>query len=56
MLQRSCYNTVSVEKDDNDKAMDTITFYEISAKPYCVYKIVNGEIKILKSSIYKEKI
>ncbi len=41
-----------IEEDDNKKPLDNVMFYGISAKRYCLYKIDNGEINILKYSTH----
>ena len=41
-----------IEEDDNHNPLDNVMFYGISAKRYCLYKIENGEIKILKYSTH----
>ena len=41
-----------IEDDDNHNPLDNIMFYGISAKRYCLYKIDNGEIDILKYSTH----
>ena len=40
------------EEDDNSIPLDNVMFYGISAKRYCLYKIDNGEIRILKYSTH----
>ena len=39
-----------VENDDNGKSLDNVWFYGISAKRYCLYRIEDGKIDILKHS------
>ncbi|MGC8483960.1 MAG: hypothetical protein ACP5OE_10000, partial [Thermodesulfobium sp.] len=41
-----------VEKDDYGNPLDNVMFYGISAKRYCLYKIENGDIRILKYSTH----
>ena len=41
-----------IEDDDDHKPLDNVMFYGISAKRYCLYKIDNGEINILKYSTH----
>ena len=41
-----------IEKDDDGNALDNVMFYGISAKRYCLYKIDNSEINILKYSTH----
>ena len=41
-----------IERDDNDNPLDHVMFYGISAKRYCLYKIENNEIHILKYSTH----
>ena len=41
-----------IEEDDNHNPLDNVMFYGISAKRYCLYKIENGEINILKYSTH----
>ncbi|MEM3428470.1 MAG: hypothetical protein QXX63_01240 [Thermoplasmatales archaeon] len=41
-----------IEKDEKDNPLDNVLFYGISAKRYCLYRIANGEIEILKYSTY----
>ena len=41
-----------IEKDDNDKQLDNLMFYGISAKRYCLYDINEGKINIRKYSTY----
>ena len=41
-----------IEKDDDGNILDNVMFYGISAKRYCLYKIDNGEIDILKYSTH----
>jgi hypothetical protein len=41
-----------IEKDDNDKQLDNVMFYGISAKRYCLYDNDNGKITIRKYSTH----
>ena len=41
-----------IEEDDEHKPLDNVIFYGISAKRYCLYKIENDEINILKYSTH----
>jgi len=41
-----------IEKDDNDKPLDNVMFYGISAKRYCLYDINEGKINIRKYSTH----
>ena len=41
-----------IEEDDEHKPLDNVMFYGISAKRYCLYKINNSEINILKYSTH----
>ena len=41
-----------IEEDDNHKPLDNVMFYGISAKRYCLYKIENDKINILKYSTH----
>ena len=41
-----------IEDDDDHKPLDNVMFYGISAKRYCLYKIDNGNIEILKYSTH----
>ena len=41
-----------IEEDDNHNPLDNVMFYGISAKRYCLYKIENDEIDILKYSTH----
>jgi len=41
-----------IEKDDNDKSLDNVMFYGISAKRYCLYDKDNGNITIRKYSTH----
>ena len=41
-----------IEEDDNHNPLDNVIFYGISAKRYCLYKIENGDIRILKYSTH----
>lgn len=41
-----------IETDNNKKPLDNVLFYGISAKRYCLYRIVNGDIKIIKYSTH----
>ncbi|MGP6207903.1 hypothetical protein ACNF42_07760 [Cuniculiplasma sp. SKW3] len=41
-----------IEEDDNHNPLDSVMFYGISAKRYCLYRIENGEINILKYSTH----
>jgi hypothetical protein len=39
-----------IESDDDNKPLENVMFYGISAKRYCLFNINKGEIKILKYS------
>jgi len=39
-----------IEKDDNDKPLENVIFYGISAKGYCLFDINKGKINIRKYS------
>ena len=41
-----------IEDDDDHNPLDNVMFYGISAKRYCLYKIDNGNIEILKYSTH----
>jgi hypothetical protein len=41
-----------IEKDEDGNPLDNVMFYGISAKRYCLYRIDNGEIDILKYSTH----
>ena len=41
-----------IEEDDNHNPLDNVMFYGISAKRYCLYKIENDKINILKYSTH----
>ena len=41
-----------IEEDDNHKQLDNVMFYGISAKRYCLYRIENGKIRMLKYSTH----
>ena len=41
-----------IEMDDYGNPLDNVMFYGISAKRYCLYRIDNGEIDILKYSTH----
>ena len=41
-----------IEDNDDHKPLDNVMFYGISAKRYCLYKIDNGNIEILKYSTH----
>ncbi len=41
-----------IETDDDKQPLDDIMFYGISAKRYCLYRILNDEIKIVKYSTH----
>jgi len=41
-----------IEKDDDDKPLENVMFYGISAKRYCLFDINEGKIKIRKYSTH----
>ena len=41
-----------IEEDESKNPLNDIMFYGISAKRYCLYRIVDGEIEILKYSTH----
>jgi len=41
-----------IEKDDNDKSLDNVLFYGISAKRYCLFDTNEGKINIRKYSTH----
>lgn len=41
-----------IEEDESKNQLNDIMFYGISAKRYCLYRIVDGEIEILKYSTH----
>ena len=41
-----------IENDDDGNALENVLFYGISAKRYCLYRIVDGEIQIFKYSTH----
>jgi len=41
-----------IEEDDNHNPLDNVIFYGISAKRYCLYKVENDDINILKYSTH----
>jgi len=41
-----------IEKDDNDKPLENVMFYGISAKRYCLFDINDGKINIRKYSTH----
>ncbi|MBD6956391.1 MAG: hypothetical protein F9Y92_07145 [Thermoplasmatales archaeon] len=41
-----------IEEDGNHKPLDNVMFYGMSAKRYCLYRIDNNQIKILKYSTH----
>ena len=41
-----------IEKDNDGNILDNVMFYGISAKRYCLYRIENDEIRILKYSTH----
>lgn len=41
-----------IETDDNKTPLDNVMFYGISAKRYCLYRILNEKIEILKYSTH----
>jgi hypothetical protein len=41
-----------IEKDDNDKPLENVIFYGISAKGYCLFDINKGKINIRKYSTH----
>jgi len=41
-----------IEKDDNDKPLEDVIFYGISAKGYCLFDINKGKLNIRKYSTH----